>query len=157
MKWIDWANQIQAISQAGLEYSKDVFDIERFKQLRELSTEIVSTYTGIEQETVQLLFANEKGYATPKVVVRGVVFKEEQLLLVQETTDGAWALPGGWADIGLSPYENVAKEILEETGYIVDPVKLLGIMDRRMHDNPPSIYHEYILYILCEIKGGNQK
>lgn len=35
MKWLDWAKEIQAIAQAGLAYTKDDFDRERFEQLRE--------------------------------------------------------------------------------------------------------------------------
>jgi len=103
LKWLEWAKQIQAISQAGLEYSKDMYDIERFQQLRELSVEIMHQYTDVEVEKVQALFANETGYATPKVDIRAVVFQNDKILMVREKQDGAWALPGGWGDIGLSP------------------------------------------------------
>ena len=110
-KWLKWAMELQAIAQAGLEYSKDVFDLERFEMIRELSVEIMEEYTDVEPEKLRELFANETGYATPKVDVRGIVFSEGKILLVKEKADGKWALPGGWGDIGYSPSEVAVKEV----------------------------------------------
>lgn len=130
LKWLDWAKEIQAISQAGLEYTKDVYDMERFEQLRELSIEIMHEYTEAGDEKIRTLFASETGYQTPKVDVRGVIFQDGKLLLVKEKADGAWALPGGWADIGLSPAEVVVKEVKEEAGYDVRAGRLLAVLIR---------------------------
>ncbi|MCR8644437.1 NUDIX hydrolase [Paenibacillus sp. N1-5-1-14] len=154
LKWLEWAKQIQAISQTGLAYSKDVYDLERFEQLRSLSVEIMNEYVDVESEQLRTLFASETGYATPKVDVRGVVFQDNQILLVRERIDGAWALPGGWADIGLSPKEVVVKEIREESGYLTEAVRLLGVYDTKFHDHPPSAFHVYKFFILCKIVGG---
>jgi hypothetical protein len=96
LKWLEWAKQIQAISQTGLAYSKDIYDIERFEMLRNMSVEILNEYTDVEVEKIKELFANETGYATPKVDIRGVIFKENKILLVKERLDGAWALD--WID-----------------------------------------------------------
>ncbi|WP_152391879.1 NUDIX hydrolase [Paenibacillus guangzhouensis] len=154
LKWLEWAKQIQAISQNGLAYSKDIYDIERFEQLRDLSIEIMREYTDLDSEQIRSLFANETGYATPKVDVRGVVFRNNQILLVRERLDGAWALPGGWADVGLSPKEVVVKEIREESGFEVEAVRLLGVIDKKFHPHPPSPFHVYKFFILCDIIGG---
>lgn len=154
LKWLEWAKQIQAISQAGLAYSKDPYDLERFEMLRELSVEIVSGYADVETDKVRGLFARETGYATPKVDVRGVVFQDGKILLVRERLDGAWALPGGWADIGLSPKEVAVKELKEEAGLDVRAVRLLGVLDKKFHDHPPSPWHVYKMFVLCEILGG---
>ncbi|SEO88332.1 ADP-ribose pyrophosphatase YjhB, NUDIX family [Amphibacillus marinus] len=156
-KWLAWAKQLQAIAQAGLAYSKDVYDLERFEEIRKLSTEIMSEYTGVEQTVIRELFANETGYATPKVDVRAVVFHEGKLLMVQEATDGKWALPGGWGDIGLTPGEVAVKEVQEEAGLVVKASKLLGVLDKKCHPHPPSPYHVYKFFIQCEIVGGEQK
>ncbi|MFC4809335.1 NUDIX hydrolase [Paenibacillus sp. GCM10023250] len=154
VKWLDWAKRIQAISQAGLAYSKDVYDLERFEQLRELSIEIMHAYTDVEETKIRELFASETGYQTPKVDVRGVIFDGDRILLVREKLDGAWALPGGWADIGLSAKENVVKEVKEEAGLDVRPAKLLAVLDKKFHDHPPSPHHVYKMFILCEAVGG---
>src|SRR5690625_7481782 len=87
-KWLDWAKQLQSIAQAGLTYSKDDYDLERFELIRELSVEMMSQQTDVPQEKIRELFANETGYATPKVDVRAVVFKDETILMVKEKADG---------------------------------------------------------------------
>lgn len=153
-QWLDWAKRIQALSQSGLAFSKDMYDIERYEELRQISVEIMSEHTDLEIHKIEGLFTNETGYQTPKVDVRGVVFKDGQILMVKEIIDDKWALPGGFCDIGLSPSENVVKEIQEESGYDVMPVKLLALLDKNKHPHPPEPYHYYKIFILCEIIGG---
>ncbi|MEI4769985.1 NUDIX hydrolase [Psychrobacillus sp. FJAT-51614] len=153
-QWLEWVKRIQALSQAGLAFSKDIYDIERYEELRKISVEIMAVYTEVEMNKIRDLFANETGYQTPKVDVRGVVFKEDRLLMVREKFDDKWALPGGFCDIGLSPSENVVKEIQEESGYEVVPIKLIALLDKNKHPHPPEPYHYYKIFILCEIIGG---
>ncbi|MEK3779461.1 NUDIX hydrolase [Paenibacillus sp. FSL R5-0810] len=154
LKWLEWAKEIQAISQAGLAYTKDVYDQERFEQLRALSISIMQEYTEAGEDKIRTLFASETGYQTPKVDVRAVIFQDGKLLLVREKADGAWALPGGWADIGLSPSEVAVKEVQEEAGYEVRAVRLLAVLDKKFHRHPPSPFHVYKMFIQCEITGG---
>jgi ADP-ribose pyrophosphatase YjhB (NUDIX family) len=153
-KWLEWAKQLQSIAQAGLTYSKDVFDLERFEEIRKISVEILEKHTGLENATIADLFANETGYATPKVDIRAVVFKDDKILMVRENHDGKWSLPGGWADIGYTPGEVAVKEVKEESGFDVKAVKLLAVTDYKRHPHPPSPYHVYKMFIQCEIVGG---
>ncbi|PLT30005.1 NUDIX hydrolase [Peribacillus deserti] len=154
VKWLEWAKQIQALSQAGLAFSKDIYDLERFEALRDISAEMAAELTGTPVETMHGIFTNEKGYQTPKVDVRAVIFHEQKMLLVKEKNDDLWALPGGWAEIGLTPGENAVKETREETGFDVRPVRLLAVLDKKCHPHPPSLYHVYKFFILCELEGG---
>jgi ADP-ribose pyrophosphatase YjhB (NUDIX family) len=154
LKWLEWAKQLQSISQAGLTYSKDVYDLERFEMIREISVEMMAQHTEMDKTAIRDLFANETGYATPKVDIRAVVFKDEKILMVRENTDGGWSLPGGWGDIGLTPSEVAVKEVKEESGFDVKTVKLLGVLDKKCHPHPPSPYHVYKIFIRCEIIGG---
>ncbi|NUU60612.1 NUDIX hydrolase [Paenibacillus agri] len=153
-KWLSWAKEIQAIAQTGLAYAKDVYDIERYQALRELSVDILAQYSFESKEKIRLAFAGEEGYCTPKVDIRGVVFREDKILLVREKLDGKWALPGGWADIAFSPSEVVVKEIAEEAGFQTEAVRLLAVLDKKFHQHPPEPYHIYKLFILCRITGG---
>lgn len=146
--------RIQALSQSGLAFSKDIYDIERYEELREISIEIMREHTELEMDKIRGLFTSETGYQTPKVDVRGVVFKNNQILMVRENIDDKWALPGGFCDIGLSPSENVMKEIKEESGFDVLPIRLIALMDKNKHPHPPEAYHYYKIFILCEIIGG---
>ena len=152
-KWLDIAKEIQALAQAGIEFSNNKYDIERYTQLRELSVKILHQYTGAPMEKIHNLFTNEKGYQTPKVDIRGVVFRDGKILMVRETIDGFWTLPGGWADVGYSPFEIAAKEVFEEAGLNVTPQRLLAVFDKMKHAHPPDKYHVYKLFILCKDSG----
>ena len=156
-KWLEWAKELQAIAQAGLTYSTDVFDRERFEMIRDMSVEMMAYQTHEKQSVIRDLFANEVGYATPKVDVRAVIFKNDCILLVKEKADGKWSLPGGWGDIGLTPSEVAVKEVREEAGFDVKAHKLLAVFDKKCHPHPPSPYHVYKFFIQCDIVGGQAR
>lgn len=153
-RWLEWAQRLQAIAQAGLTYTDNGYDIERYEELREISIAMMREQSGAPYSVVKELFASEKGYPTPKVDVRGVVFREGDILLVREKSDGKWTLPGGWADIGYTPKEIAVKEIREEAGLIVRADKLLAVLDKKCHPHPPQPYYIYKLFIRCEPIGG---
>ncbi|QQS52584.1 MAG: NUDIX hydrolase [Bacteroidota bacterium] len=152
--WLSIAKRIQAIAQGGLEFGYDKYDLDRYQQLREISVEIMHGLSDEPVEKITNLFACEKGYQTPKVDVRGVVFRENKLLMVKEGVDGNWALPGGWADIAHTPFEVAKKEVWEEAGLKVDPVRLLAVLDKTRWPMPPDKYHIYKMFILCKDLGG---
>lgn len=130
IKWLKWAKDLQAISQDGLTYSENKFEIERYKQIRGIAAEMMAEYSETEFEKILGLFAEQAGYATPKIDVRGVVFKDDKVLLVKEKSDGGWTLPGGWADPNESPKESVEREVFEESGFITEAIQVLAVYDR---------------------------
>jgi ADP-ribose pyrophosphatase YjhB (NUDIX family) len=154
LTWLRWARQLQALAQTGLAYGKDPYDIERYKSVRAIAHEIMASYSAVDHAHVRDLFTAERGYATPKVGVRGTVFHDDALLLVRERSDGLWTLPGGWADVNESPSEAVVREVYEESGYRTCAVKLLALYDRDRHGHPPYLYHVYNLFFLCELEEG---
>ena len=152
--WLAWTQRLQAIAQTGLTYAADPYDIERYEQIRDLAAEIAASHSDADLAHIQGLFANQTGYATPKVDVRGAVFRDDMILLVKERSDGGWTLPGGWADVGDSPGDAVVREIAEESGYQTRAVKLLAFYDRNKHGHPPYPFHAYKIFFLCELIGG---
>ncbi len=157
-QWLDWAKRLQAISQNGLTYAKDHYDVERFRQVEHIAAEILADKAGVEVQAVLDLFSRQTDYATPKVDVRGVVFRDDKILLVKETSDHKWSVPGGWADVGESPSESVVREVWEESGFQVRADRLLAVYDRSKHPHLPLIqYHIYKMFFLCEIAGGGPK
>ena len=120
--WLDWAKELQFIAQAGLTYSKDPFDLERYQRIRDISAEIMSRHTGLPYEQVRHLFCSEVGFQTPKLDTRAAIFKDGKILLVEER-DGSWSLPGGWVDVNQTLKTNTEKEVLEEAG--LEPLNLL--------------------------------
>ncbi len=151
---LEYIKRIQALAQCGLAYSENQYDIERYEELRALSVEMASRLSDTPVELVRGLFDHESGYQTPKLDVRGVVPRGGKLLFVRERLDGLWTFPGGWADIGLSPRENVSKEVREEAGLEVEPLRLLAVLDKKCHPHPPSPWHTWKLFILCSDPGG---
>jgi ADP-ribose pyrophosphatase YjhB (NUDIX family) len=155
ISWIDLAQRLQSLGQTGLTYAQDPYDRDRYHELIRLSA---SMLTGPAPEPVRFaaeVFAIERGYATPKVDVRAAIFQDRKLLLVREREDDRWTLPGGWADVGLSPAECVEKEVREEAGLIVKARKLLAVWDRNKHPHPPHPFHIYKLVFHCERLGGS--
>ena len=155
-RWLDWTRRLQGIAQTGLTFTENAFDIERYQAIRRIAAEMIAAAAGSEDVPAVLgLLVAESGYATPKVDVRGVVFNAEgHLLLVRERSDGRWTLPGGWADVGSTPAENVVREIREEAGFETRAVKLLAVYDPSRHPHPPKLHHVYKLFVRCEIIGG---
>lgn len=155
-RWLETARALYSISQSGLAYSQNPFDLDRYRQLQQLSAEIVSHQTQLSAEDVQTSFKLQAGYATPKVDIRGAVIVDGKILMVRELTDGKWSLPGGWADLGDSPADMVIREVYEESGYHVQPRKLVGVFNGNLID-PLDFYHAYKLVFLCTITGGEAR
>lgn len=155
-KWLSWVKALQAISQTGEHFSENPYDTERYRQVGTIASEILATHSDLSTDKILALNSLEFGYATPKVDVRGVVFSEEQILLVREIADGGrWTLPGGWADVNETPSEAVVREVFEESGFKTEVVRLLALYDRtRQGHLPPFPYHVYKLFFLCRITGG---
>jgi ADP-ribose pyrophosphatase YjhB (NUDIX family) len=149
-----WARKVQAIAQNGLAFTQDPFDRERYQQLQDLVTQVLQAQLDVPVQQAAGFWEGERGYATPKVDVRGAVFAADRVLLVRERSDGRWTLPGGWVDVNDAPSEAVAREILEESGYRARPTKLAALVDKNRHPHPPGIHHIYKLLFLCELTGG---
>jgi ADP-ribose pyrophosphatase YjhB (NUDIX family) len=146
---LEISRELAAIAQAGITYSTDPFDRERFHRLREIASEILN-----ETSRADFEWPAEIGYATPKVDVRGAVFRNSEVLLIREASSGKWTLPGGWADVNLTPAENVEKECLEETGYQVKARLITAVLDRERAGYPPNPHSIYKLFFLCDLVGG---
>ena len=152
-KWLQWAIELQSLAQAGLTYGKDAYDMERYKRIREISAEILSSMSDIPTEIVRNLFCNETGYQTPKLDTRAAIFKDGKILLVREN-NGKWSLPGGWCDVNVSVGENAIKEVKEESGLDVNAVSIIAIQDRAKHNLPLYAYGICKVFVLCTIVGG---
>ncbi|OLA91897.1 MAG: ADP-ribose pyrophosphatase, partial [Roseburia sp. 40_7] len=152
-KWLDWAVEIQSLAQAGLAYTNNVYDIERYERLREISAEMLSYKTDIPVEKVKDLFCNETGYQTPKVDTRAAIFEDGKILLVHEK-NGTWSLPGGWCDVNQSVAENTIKETWEEAGLHVKADRMIAVQCRNKHNLPIYAYGVVKIFIQCSVIDG---
>lgn len=151
--WLKWAIEIQRIAQCGLTYTKDVYDKERYEQLRNIAAEMLSYKTEIPVNKIKNLFCNEEGYQTPKLDTRAAIFKDGKILLVHEKS-GTWSLPGGWVDVLESIESNTIKEVKEEAGLDVIAKKIIAIQDRNKHNTPLYPYGVCKVFVQCDLIGG---
>src|SRR5438046_2671061 len=143
--------KLKSISDIGLLYCNSDYDKERYGELREMSIRLLSKISGHSAETLKANFPLAKDYPTVKVDIRGLVLSgDKKILLVKESSDNRWSLPGGWADIGHSPKEVIIKEFKEETGLDVIPERLLAVFDKKMHPHPPQLIHTYKMVFYCK-------
>lgn len=157
--WLLWAREVQAAAQTGLAFAANPYEIARYEALQELAARMMAEASGANYDVVHSAFSAQKGYATPKVDVRAAVFRDNDVLLVGENSDGGrWTLPGGWADVNSSPSDNAIREMREEAGFVVKTTKLVGVWDRdkRGHTQPYP-FHIYKLFFLCEMVGTCEK
>lgn len=147
-KLIGIADSLLAIAQNGLLFTKDAFDKERYLQIQKIAALILAEKSNLTSDKIIDLFSCEKGYATPKIDVRGAVFHDNKNQL--------WTLPGGWVDVNESPSEAVCKEIFEESGFKTKAVKLMALFDKNKHAHPTQLPHTYKLFFICELIGGEK-
>jgi ADP-ribose pyrophosphatase YjhB (NUDIX family) len=143
--------RIKSLAETGLVYNQSGYDKDRYEELHAISLRLLNTISNHSIDELMVNFPLSKDYPTVKTDIRCFIYSPEKgVLLVQESADQKWSLPGGWADIGESPKEVAIKESREETGLEVVPKRLLAVFDKKMHPHPPQPFYVYKLVIYCE-------
>ena len=92
------------------------------------------------------------------VIVRDGPAGEKQALLIrraQEPLKGEWSLPGGAVELGETLEEALCREVLEETGLVVETVEVVETFDRIVRDDHGQVRYHYVLIdYLCRVAGG---
>ena len=145
------SREIKGIAECGLHYGENEFDRERYQRLHEISSELLAAKRPDFQWPVEV------GYLTPKLDTRGIVIRDGKVLLVREASIGLWTFPGGWADVNLSPSENVIREFREESGFEVEATKVLAVWDKQKQGHPLQLEYIYKIAFACNITGGEAK
>jgi ADP-ribose pyrophosphatase YjhB (NUDIX family) len=151
---LDLSRRLFALSQTGLHFSPEEYDRERYREVAHIAAQLLALESNRSAEQLSRTWFVEDGYATPKIDVRGIVFRDDRLLMVRERVDGKWTVPGGWADVNDSPTQAVEKEIVQESGFTARAVKLAAVYDRNKHEHPPFLFHVWKCIFICEITGG---
>ena len=156
---IRWSESLSAIARTGLGFTENLYERERFEEVLKVAADIrvaasaEADATTLVEEWLDVVGEGVAGYVTPKVAVGAVVGNDQgELLLVQRADSGVWLYPTGWADVGYSASEVVVKEVLEETGMQVEPLRLIAVLDglRLGFTRVPL----YSLIFLCRVLGG---
>jgi ADP-ribose pyrophosphatase YjhB (NUDIX family) len=150
-KWLKWAAQLQSIAQAGLTFGADTYDLDRYEKIRSIAVDILHEYTDVDHNKIRELFASETGYQTPKVDIRASVIRDNKILLVREKIDGAWSMPGGWADVDTSVSESAVRECFEEAGAVVKPKRIIAIQVANRHNVSIVPFTIYKIFVECDL------
>ena len=151
---LDRARRLLALAHTGLHYTENEFEKERYEEVIRIATDLIANGEEYRADHLQAVWQVEAGYVTPKLDVRGAIFRGEEVLLVRERSDGHWTVPGGFADVNESPSVAILKEIEQESGYTARIVKLAAVHDRNIHNYPAFMFHLWKLLFVCEITGG---
>jgi len=155
-RWLEWAREIQALAQTGHHYAENEYQRERYLRIVEVAAEIFSEHSELDYEPLLDVFHAQIGYATPRVDVRGAVFRDGKILLVREREDGGWTMPGGWADVGDVPSKAAEREVFEEAGFIVQASKVVGVYDAN-RTGPLELFHAFKVVFLCDLIEGQAR
>ena len=162
-----WSEALAGVASTGLSFTENLYEKERFEEILHIAAEMKAYLNGhgdSEDRYVDEIFEVWRrsigrgipGYVTPKTAVGAIVGNhQKELLLVQRADSGVWLYPTGWADVGYSPAEIVAKEVLEETGIRVRPTRLLSVVDGMQRGFTTVPMYSMIFY--CEPIGGDLK
>jgi len=151
------ARRLLALAHTGLHYTQSEYERERYEEIVAIATQLLSAESAYSVEQLREAWQLEDGYVTPKLDVRGALFRDNTVLLVRERSDGKWTIPGGFADINEWPSLSVTKEIEQESGFTARVVKLAAVHDRAKHNYPPFMFHIWKLLFVCEITGGEAR
>ena len=154
---LDQARRLLAVAQTGLHYTKSEFERERYEEVTQIAAELIAHGDHYDAQQIRQSWVMEEGYATPKLDVRGAMFRDDTVLLVRERSDGKWTVPGGFADVGESPSISILKEIEQESGYSARVLKLAAVHDRNKHNYPQFMFHLWKLLFVCEITAGTAR
>lgn len=148
-KWLDWANETRSLAIAGIYYGEDEYIIERYRRLLKISFEILEMYTDSTEGEIEEYFKDERGYQTPKIDGRAVIFKKDKILLLK-IKDNYWTLPGGLVDEDLSLKEYISKYLKNNLKKDIEAIRLLSIKDSKIEDNPNYLFNSFKFFVLCE-------
>jgi len=154
-----WSEALAGIARTGLAFTNNLYERERFEEVLHVAADIrVAAGHALEtgplvQEWLRQVGSGVAGYVTPKVAVGAVVGNARgEILLVQRADTGVWLYPTGWADVGYSASEVAVKEVLEETGMEVEPLRLIAVLDGlRLGFTAVPLYS---LVFHCRVLGG---
>jgi ADP-ribose pyrophosphatase YjhB (NUDIX family) len=143
--------RLRTIAESGLYYGRDEYDRVRYSEVGSITQELIALLADEEPQQVREILPIRKVPATPSLDARAFVVHEGKVLLVKESVDLKWSLPGGWVEVNESLRESVEREVWEESGLRCKARRLLAVWDRDRHGHPPLAVHCYKLVVYCEV------
>jgi ADP-ribose pyrophosphatase YjhB (NUDIX family) len=142
------------MAHTGLEFASNDYDRDRFERTARIAEGIAGVVIDAEF-TAERPYLREIGIATPKIGCSVAAFDHAgRVALIKRADNGRWALPGGYAEIGSSPSDNALRELREETGFVAEIERLVGVYDNQRFGSTAP-YQFYICCFRARIVGGD--
>ena len=129
-EFYDFVVKVHSIAKIGLTYSTDPYAIDNYKELNELSKQMLENFMNVKFDKPSMF--TKEVYPTPNISVRTVIAKDNKILLVREANSGLWSLPGAF------------NEVSQEAGVEPKIVRLIGALERTPHKSNQNV-PEYLL------------
>ena len=148
------ADELRSLARNNLNYLDDPYQIERNQRVLQLAAELQALTDTRPLPEIQEIFSRDLSYQTPIVVVdTAVIDPDGKVLLIRRADSGQWALPGGASDVSETPAQSAAREVWEESGYVVEITRLLGVFDSRRLGCQSSRHLYIILFAGVPVAG----
>ena len=141
-EFYDFVVKVHSIAKIGLTYSKDPYAIDNYKELNEISKEMLEKFMDVKFDKPSMF--TKEVYPTPNISVRTLIGSGNKILLVKEANTGFWSFPGGWAELYDSPKTAAYNEVVQETGVKPEITRLIGVLDRLPHKSERPV-PEYVI------------
>ena len=144
------ADEMRGMASLGKHFAATVYEAERAGRMMELAVQVAALADDAPLEEVRTHFDTEHWLrVSPLIGVEAAVFNErDEILLVQRKDDSGWAMPGGLAEIGLTPAESVLKELWEEAGLRGEVRRLLGIFDGLLWGSRLKVHLLHFIFLV---------
>ncbi len=142
-EFYDFVVKVHSIAKIGLTFSKDPYAIDNYKELNELSKEMLEKFCDVKFDRPSMF--ERDIYPTPSISSRTIITNDKgEILLVREANSGLWSMPGGWADLYDSPSKAAFNEVSQEAGIEPKIVRLVALLERTPFKSSKNV-PEYVM------------
>lgn len=142
-EFYDFVVKVHSIAKIGLTFSKDPYAIDNYKELNELSKEMLEKFCDVKFDRPSMF--ERDIYPTPSISSRTIITNDKgEILLVREANSGLWSMPGGWADLYDSPSQAAFNEVSQEAGIEPKIVRLVALLERTPFKSSKNV-PEYVM------------
>ena len=150
-EFYDFVVKVHSIAKIGLTFSKDPYAIDNYKELNELSREMLEKFNEVKFDRPSMF--SRDIYPTPSISSRTLIVNEkDEVLCVREANTGLWSFPGGWADLYDSPSKAAYNEVSQEAGVEPEITRLIALLERTPHKSNQNV-PEYVMIFEGKIDG----
>lgn len=142
---------LREIAAYGLTFCSNQYDIENYEKIRAIAIRIMHLTTALDYTDFSQVQKAVYGRPTPLLIVDGAVINnKEEILLIRRLDNNQWAFPGGHLNVNENLQEGLVREVEEEVGLKVKPIRVIGLF-RNQINNSSCLVSSYTVLFLCNV------